>query len=853
MNDATQHTLRRSILLTSLLLAALPAAGLSAQAVEVEEATAPVVKASDLRDLGFHLARQGKFDESLLAFRKAADRDEDDATSRTALRLLTGFLANRAEHEAQRNKEYKQAVQRVWRSLKAMEYRPILVEKELAEPLRKHIIEEVGNAQAGGTTAARLERVDLQKLAQVKADTVKALSEARESLKEAQKLLTEDTSDFAREFRQLSERYLEISDSYIRAWKKVQAESREDLVAEARDLAETESRLSEVLGDLESLVSEDAWRIALAQAQLAKMIVPEGITARDESWYRTVIAKAKELGAEARKDARWYDALAAFAGLKELDPDRQEYKDLEKNARLHVRMLRLYGIEEDTAEEDKDKWREYASGIDAGMVRDTIEQIGRAYVKPVDYRELIEGALDSVKVLAETPQVAEAFEGLADEAKRRQFLSQVDDLYGHYARKANPSSLDLKLALNSVLSKSDQTVRLPTAVIAREFAAGALGELDRFSSMIWPNEYEDFRKSIMGRFGGVGIQISKEPGQPLRVVTPLPGSPAIDAGVKAGDLIVEVEGKDTKDHDIDKLVKMISGPKGTKVTITIKRPGVLKPFDVTIVRDEITIRTVKGWRRENAAGDWAYDLSTAEKVGYIRVEQFTSETHGDLVGAMKELQSQGIHDLVLDLRFNPGGLLNSAEQVSNEFLGRGKIVTTKGRQQAADVRRANRGGQWIEGNVVVLVNDVSASAAEIVSGAMKDWKRALIVGKRTFGKGSVQNVIPIRFNKAMLKLTTAYYYLPTGRLLHRQNGQKDWGVAPDVPVDMTPMQTRDWLDIRSKTDVIAESTEKLGQQLANQYEADIQLQTAVLLLKLQRLRNDPTDVTAVIRDDGEDK
>jgi carboxyl-terminal processing protease len=839
------------LLLAALVLSAMPL--LAQQAALAPAEAGPEVKGSDLRQLGFHLTRKGHFEEALQAFRKSLQRDPQDQASTEAVRLLTAFLANKAEHDAQRDKEYRQAVQRVWRSLKAMQYQPKLEESGLLEPLREKVEKGVGEAQGGATTAVALERADLDRLQAIRKETTQALDKAVEGLQAARKMLEGDTSEYAREFRQLAQRYLKTNQAYRDAWSQVKAQDRSGLKEQAEKLKEPEESLSDALADLETLVNEDTWRIALAQAQLAKMIAPEEIEVTDEAWFSSVVAEAARIGQQAEKDARWYDALTAYAGLKELNSDSEPYQEMEKRARTHVRMLRLYGVEDDTPEEDRDRWREQVAGIDAGMVRDTIEQIGRAYVEPVDYRKLILGALESVKVLAETPQVAKTFPGLADADKRRKFLSELDTIRGHYRRKTNPSSLDLKLALNSVLGKSDQTVAIPTQVVAKEFADGALGELDRFSSMIWPTEYADFRKSIMGRFGGVGIQISKEPGQALRVVTPLPESPAIEAGIKAGDLIIAVEGKDTKDHDIDKLVKMISGPKGTRVTLTIKRAGVLKPFDLPVVRDEIRIRTVKGWRRANQSGDWTYRVDLKNKIGYIRVEQFTGETHRDLVNALKQLKDQGVGDLVLDLRFNPGGLLDSAEQVSNEFLVGGKIVTTKGRQQPADVRRADASGRFLSGNVVVLINDVSASAAEIVSGALKDWKRAVVVGRRSYGKGSVQNVIPIRFNKSMLKLTTAYYYLPTGRLLHRQNGKEDYGVAPDVPMHMTPKQTRQWLAIRSETDLIVDSNEKLDQQLDEQYEADLQLQTAVVLLKLGRIENGEGSYRAAVRDGGEDK
>jgi carboxyl-terminal processing protease len=404
---------------------------------------------------------------------------------------------------------------------------------------------------------------------------------------------------------------------------------------------------------------------------------------------------------------------------------------------------------------------------------------------------------------------------------------------------------DIIYALNGVLRASERTVEIPPEVIAVEFTDGLLAELDRFSSMIWPHDVTDFHKNTMGHFYGVGIQIMKDPGEPLKVVTPLADSPALKAGIRPGDLITEVDGTETKGLSLDRLVSIIMGEKGTKVVLTVERRGRPTPLKVPIIRDKIDIKTVKGWKRQ-CGGKWQYLVSAEDGVGYIRLTQFTENSHQELLAALDDLRDElaeanlgQLQSLILDLRFNPGGLLRSATDIADEFVGGGRIVATRGRQKRPADIRAERTGRYLAGDLVVLVNEHSASAAEILSGALKDLERAgtKIIGKRTFGKGSVQNVIPIRGDRAYLKLTTAYYYLPSGDLIHRENGRDKWGVDPNIDVLITPKQAKRWLELRRQTDLLHqdEEPEWLDEDLREQYAQDLQLRTAVLLLKLMRL------------------
>jgi carboxyl-terminal processing protease len=310
---------------------------------------------------------------------------------------------------------------------------------------------------------------------------------------------------------------------------------------------------------------------------------------------------------------------------------------------------------------------------------------------------------------------------------------------------------------------------------------GMLGVLDPFTDYIPPEKQAEFEQLIDGRFNGVGITLDKEDGKIL-VLSPLEGSPADRAGIEAGDVI---------DEDV---VKHVTGKAGTKVTLTVLRDG--QDIDYAMFREEIVLPTVVGYDRAKD-DSWNYWVSRDPKIGYIRITQFDDNTFDSLKAVLEGvpptagtsgkpgLLQDGMQGLILDLRFNPGGRLEQAIKVVNLFVKDGVIVSTRGRNRPEQVSRADGQGTLPDFPMIVLVNDHSASAAEIVSGSLKDNHRALVVGQRTFGKGSVQEVIPLEGNGGELKLTVAYYYLPSGRLVHRKKGATDWGVDPQivVPVD----------------------------------------------------------------------
>ena len=346
-----------------------------------------------------------------------------------------------------------------------------------------------------------------------------------------------------------------------------------------------------------------------------------------------------------------------------------------------------------------------------------------------------------------------------------------------------------------------------TKELFRDAIDGMLRGLDPFSNYIPKDELSEFTKSTRGKFGGIGIQIGMRRGL-LTVISPLEDTPAYRAGVQAGDIIGEIDGKSTDGIRIDEAVKILTGEPGTTVTIKVRHmTGGME--EISITRAMIEVHTVKGARRGDD-NEWVYMLDEEKKIGYVRVTSFVENSVADLREALDVLEKGGMKALVLDLRFDPGGILKVAVEMADLFLPEGVIVKTKGRTTPYWEATARKDGTLPYVPMVVLVNQFSASASEIVSGALQDHHRAIVIGERTFGKGSVQNVIPLRGEESALKLTTSKYYMPSGRNIHREDDMTDddeWGVVPDIVVPMTPEEYVGMIRARQEADVIRNNGE----------------------------------------------
>ncbi len=314
---------------------------------------------------------------------------------------------------------------------------------------------------------------------------------------------------------------------------------------------------------------------------------------------------------------------------------------------------------------------------------------------------------------------------------------------------------------------------------------GVIEKLDPYSSYIKPAEMDALRQSVENQFSGIGVRLARSGGR-LMVMNVIAGTPAFQAGLAAGDEIRAIEGRSTEGASLEEVVQRIKGPVGTNVRLTIQPASEPETRQLSIRRDVIHIETVVGLERRKD-GSWQFMLDPERCVGYVHITLFGRETALELKRIVQQLRQEGLQGLIIDLRFNPGGLLQSAIDVADLFVAEGRIVSIIGRNTRPRKVTATREGSLVGFPIAVLVNRFSASGSEILAACLQDHSRAAIVGERTWGKGSVQNVIELENGKSALKLTTSRYVRPNGENIHRASGAKDsdsWGVEPDTGLEI---------------------------------------------------------------------
>jgi carboxyl-terminal processing protease len=570
---------------------------------------------------------------------------------------------------------------------------------------------------------------------------------------------------------------------------------------------------------------------------------------------------AKDAAAKAVAAGNWLDALNFYRLLDALFDDHASFREPLADASQHARILRLYAPDEyekqlrarvaklkekrkadaataaaekvklakgsqpgtvpepalgattkpandddlDSIRMEKEPWQKTLDGVDPAMVRQVFDTAARLHIENKHHYPLIAGAIKSLSNLVNEPSMKDAFPGLADPEKVSEFLKAMDQVNTRLlATGPDLTKAQAYGMVEDLLKANRNSIQLPEQVMVYEMTEGGLQNLDEFSSVIWPREKDMFDRTLKGKFYGVGILISKKDDRIL-VVTPLEDSPALKAGIKAGDVIAKVDGQDTLGWSLDEVVRRITGKKGTEVVLTIDRKGSAEPLVFKLIRDEIPLESVRGWeRRPKNKGGWNYWIDPENRIAYIRLSQFIGSSARDIDLAVESMQASGpINGLIFDLRGNPGGLLNSAFEIANRFIPAGAIVSTVGNDGVKTQEfKAQAQKTYAYFPVVVLVDQGSASASEIVSGALQDYRRALIVGSRSYGKGSVQDVMPFDGDKWMLKLTTQYYMLPKGRIIHRKPESRTWGVDPDLKVSVTPEQATKAFELRQEADIV---------------------------------------------------
>ncbi len=352
--------------------------------------------------------------------------------------------------------------------------------------------------------------------------------------------------------------------------------------------------------------------------------------------------------------------------------------------------------------------------------------------------------------------------------------------------------------------------------LIEDAVSGMLIGLDPHSSYLAPSEYSELQIQTSGQFGGVGIEISQEDGI-IRVITPIDDTPAMRAGIKPGDLIIKIDGKVIQSIGVEKAIALMRGKVGSEIVLTVVRDGEGSPFDVTLKRDLINVMSVRSRYLD-------------EGIGYVRISQFQHQTARDLNKQLVELQAQKtLTGLVLDLRNNPGGVLRGAVDVTDAFVSSGVIVSTKGRLASSQMSfNATKAMSVKDIPLVVLINGGSASASEIVAGALQDKNRAIIMGTSSFGKGSVQTVLQLTGDRA-IKLTTAKYFTPSGRSIQAK------GIVPDIEVDQATVTESARSKLLKEKDLdghLANKEDDLAPRLkSNLLETDFQLHEALSLIK----------------------
>ena len=532
---------------------------------------------------------------------------------------------------------------------------------------------------------------------------------------------------------------------------------------------------------------------------------------------RKTVRRAKRIAAEFESKGKWLDAYKiCYSKLEKMYKGDKKYADYAKQLLAKADIVSF--LQDSPCQSCEERY----AGIEKQMFINAVDFLDAGYVNIVDYRGMTIKAVNRCKLLAEVMSnshlkmrykirdtqykvVQRSLEAMLDEVSQSPVAIRKDKLIDVFER---------------VLALSESPLgggRLPPALLITQFARGALSALDPYTVIYWPSQAQNFRKAITNQFTGIGIRFSKKQESP-KVLSVLPDTPAYHSGLEAGDVIKAVDGVQTSRMPPNCVAQSIAGPEGTKVTLTIKRQGEHKDRDITLRRTNIVVPSVRGWQRSETGsrkplltGGWRYMIDARNKIGYIRISSFNSRTVGDFDKTLAQLEAQGLKGLILDLRSNPGGLLNSAIEIADRFIEEGLIARIQPRCGMPTYVSAHKEKTHPDYPMVVLIDRFSASSSEILAGVLQEPKhnRATVVGERSYGKGSVQSIVGHLGGGATLKYTTAYYYLPSGQRIksrdeNRKPGSENWGVLPDVNVKLR----RDELRKMAKVQKANESTVK---------------------------------------------
>ncbi len=576
-----------------------------------------------------------------------------------------------------------------------------------------------------------------------------------------------------------------------------------------------------------------------------------------DSSVKEILQKAIDKAAKLEVEGKWLEAYTnCYVWLMAIDSENEGYSDYADQ--LLDKAAIAVSFEDSPCETREERF----SGIEKEMFIRTIVFLDLYYVNAIDYTQMAAKAIERCELLGEVIGAPSRFsldsqktkanssdaEFLPpDRRKLAAWLASLDALSDEIKSASEGSrGFDKRQFIgvfDKVLRLNGMTLDLPQEILIAQFSEASLAALDPYTVIIWPKQVQDFEKMMTSEFTGIGIEISKPKGL-LTVASLLPDTPAYKSGLDAGDVIQAVDGLKTKDMTLNCAVHKITGPKGTKVVLTIKRPGEEKTKDITITRDRIIVPTIRGWQRTES-GQWRYMIDQKNKIGYVRLTSFAAESAARLEKVLLQLESKGLSGLVLDLRSNSGGLLDSAVAVVDKFIEKGLIVKRQGGFGKMPIyENAHERNTHPNYPLVILVNSGSASASEIVAGALADekYKRATLVGTRTHGKGSVQGITGYPGGGAQLKYTMAYYHLPSDQRVEsreamRKLGRDDWGVGPNVKVELKSNELKKMIEMQRDNDVLVQANHNNVNHKQNKHtveetlEADPQLEVGLLVIR----------------------
>ena len=562
---------------------------------------------------------------------------------------------------------------------------------------------------------------------------------------------------------------------------------------------------------------------------------------------KQTVRQAKRITAEFESKGKWLDAYQkCYSKLGQMYKKDSKYSDYAEQ------LLNKADIVIFLQDNPCETCRERYEGIDKQMFVNAVDFLDSSYVSIIDYRSMAIKGINRCKLLAEVmsnPYI-ETKNKIADTqcaASLAALNAMLDELNESQVSISKDKLIDIFERILVINESQPGAMALPPALLIVQFAKGALSSLDPYTVIYWPSQAKKFEKELTNQFTGIGIRFSKEEESP-KVLSVLPDTPAYHSGIEAGDVIVAVDGVGMSRMSPNCVAQSIAGPEGTKVTLTIRHEGEDKTLDVTLHRTSIVVPSIRGWQRSETGG-WRYMIDDYNKIGYIRISCFDSRTVDDFERTLIQLEKQGLKGLILDMRSNPGGLLNGAIEIADMFIEEGLIARIQPRCGMPTYVSAHKEKTYPDYSLVVLIDRFTASSAEILAGVLQEPKhsRATIVGERSYGKSSVQSIVSNLGGGAKLKYTTAYYYLPSGqqiknRATHTKIKDEDWGVLPDVSIKLRSDELRKITKMQRTNESVVNGrlnhSDKVQKFSSREtIDADPQLATGILVLKSKMIES----------------